>query len=199
MIFKEYPDFITSIEHADVLTDCIYQSRWRFGQVSDDTIEPNYPMWFQNYYNIKTMDFVDTCPAIAKTITERFQDLLPDDYLLVRSMASANTFGLDGDYHTDWPHPDVSVTGVLYTDKEWERNWGGETLFAHPDIDGDKHSRLYASEYQPCKLITFDSSIPHIGKGPQRRCKEMRSVLAFQAVQKDALKERLGKKDIAKT
>ena len=142
MIFKEYTDFITSIEHADVLTDCIYQSKWRFGQVSDNTIEPNYPMWFQNYYDIKTMDFVDTCPGIAKTITERFQDLLPDDYLLVRSMASANTFGLDGDFHTDWPHPDVSITGVLYTDKTWERNWGGETLFAHLDIDGDK---LYAS------------------------------------------------------
>lgn len=196
MIFKEYKDWIDDNEHVDVLTQIVYQPKWRFGQVSDDTIEPNYPMWFQNYYNIKTMDFVDTCPAIAKTITERFQDLLPDDYLLVRSMASANTFGLDGDFHTDWPHPDVSITGVLYTDKTWERNWGGETLFAHLDIDGDK---LYASEYQPCKLVTFDSSIPHIGKGPQRRCKEMRSILAFQAVQKDALKERLGKKDIAKT
>tara|TARA_B100000029_G_C16985612_1_gene745404 strand:- start:8 stop:598 length:591 start_codon:yes stop_codon:yes gene_type:complete len=184
LMFKQYHNFITDIEHVDILTQIVYQPRWQFGQTSDDTIEPNYPMWFQNFYNHKEFKFIENTPPIIETLANRFEELYPEDYMLVRVMASANTFGLDGDYHTDWPHPGVSFTGVLYTDKEWDRNWGGETLFAGDD-------QIIASEYEPCKLVTFDSSIPHIGKGPQRRCKEMRSILAFQAVQVDALKERL--------
>ena len=62
--------------------------------------------------------------------------------------------------------------------------WGGSTMFKSNDA-------YEASEYEPCKLVTFDSSISHIGCGPQRRCKEMRSILAFQAVQTDALKARM--------
>ena len=187
MIFKEYKDWIDDNEHVDVLTQIVYQPKWQFGQTSDDTIEPNYPMWFQNFYNHKEFKFVEGTPPIIKTVADRFEELFPEDFMLVRLMASSNTFGIDGDYHTDWPHPGVSFTGVLYTDKEWERNWGGETLLAGED-------GLTASEYEPRKLITFDSSVPHIGKGPQRRCKEMRSILAFQAVQTDALKERMAKK-----
>lgn len=187
MLFTEYKNWISDSEHIDVLRKIVYAPKWRFGQVSDDQIEPNYPMWFQGFYHVHKHEFKDECPSIAKTLTERFLDLAPDNYMLVRSMASSNTFGQDGDFHTDWPVFGQSITGVLYTDKTWERNWGGETLFAGED-------NLYASAYEPCKLVTFDSSIPHIGKGPQRRCKEMRSILAFQAVEANALRERMNKK-----
>lgn len=186
-MFTEYKDWLKVEEHDELLAEVIYKDKWRFGQTSDDTIQPNYPCWFQNYWSVHKHDYVDTCPPQAKTLSERFMDMMPDDYILVRSMASSNTFAIDGDWHTDWPHPGVSITGVLYTDRQWERNWGGETLFV--DEDGN----MSASEYEPRKLITFDSSILHIGKGPQRRCKEMRSILAFQAVHTDALKERLNK------
>ena len=193
-MFEDHTDWITEQEHGRLLADVIYSPRWRFGQTSDDTIEPNYPCWFQSFYNHKTWDFVERTPDIIQLISARFMELVPDDYMLVRSMASSNTFGIDGDFHTDWPHPDVSITGVLYTDKQWETNWGGSTMFKS-DTD------YSASEYVPRKLITFDSSISHIGCGPQRRCREMRSILAFQAVQIDALKERIGdsvKRDVPK-
>ena len=184
-MFDEYIDWITEQEHLRLLSEVIYFPRWRFGQTSDDTIEPNYPCWFQSFYNHKTWDFVDYTPQVIESLSTRFLELVPDDYMLVRSMASSNTFGIDGDFHTDWPHPDVSITGVLYTDKEWQTNWGGSTMFKSDTNYG-------ASEYVPRKLVTFDSSISHIGCGPQRRCKEMRSIIAFQAVQIDALKERVG-------
>jgi len=184
-LFEEYPEWISEQEHVNVLSEVIYFPRWRFGQTSDDTIEPNYPCWFQSFYNHKTWNFTKECPDIIRKLSARFLSQIPDDFMLVRSMSSANTFGIDGDFHTDWPNPGVSITGVLYTDKTWETNWGGSTLFK-------SETDYCASEYIPRKLITFDSSISHIGCGPQRRCKEMRSILAFQAVQTDALKERVG-------
>ena len=193
-MFKEYTDWITENEHNNLLREVVYAPNWRFGQTSDDSIEPNYPCWFQGFYNFQKWDYIPSCPQVIKDLGNRFLELVPDNYLLIRCMASSNTFGIDGDFHTDWPHPDVSITGVLYTDKEWETNWGGSTMFK----DGDK---LGASEYVPRKLITFDSSIPHIGCGPQRRCKEMRSIIAFQATHVDAIKKRVGegvKKDAPK-
>ena len=187
MIFKEYKDWIDNETHTLVLQHVMFKPKWRFGQVSDESVEPSYPMWFQTFYNHVKFQYNDNTHAVVKELGSRFEELCPDDYQIVRVMASSNTFGLDGDYHTDWPDPDVSITGILYTDKMWQRNWGGDTVFVGDDI-------LYASEYKPRKLITFDSSIPHIGKGPQRRCREMRSILAYQAVQIDALKERMSKK-----
>jgi hypothetical protein len=41
--------------------------------------------------------------------------------------------------------------------------------------------------------VVFDGSIPHIGKGPQRRCREMRSIMAFQAVKTEVLEKKLAK------
>ena len=58
MIFKEYKDWIDDNEHVDVLTQIVYQPKWRFGQTSDNTIEPNYPMWFQNFYHNKEFKFI---------------------------------------------------------------------------------------------------------------------------------------------
>lgn len=187
-MFTEYKDWINQGEHIELLAEVIWKGKWRFGQVSDNKIDPNFPMWFQAFYHVHKYEYTVDCPPQARALSERFMDVVPDDYILVRSMASANTFGLDGDWHTDWPDPGVSITGVLYTDRVWDINWGGETLFV--DSDG----KMAASQYEPRKLVTFDSSISHIGKGPQRRCREMRSILAFQAVHADALKQRLNRK-----
>jgi hypothetical protein len=189
-LFETHKDWITEEEHGMLQALVLYAPRWRFGQVSDDTIQPNYPMWFQNFWNIGTFEFKPDQEIVTNLLSQlkdRFLKLCPSNYKLVRFMASSNTFGIDGDIHTDWPHPDVSITGVLYTDKVWEQNWGGETALYKDGI-------VEASEYEPRKLITFDSSIAHIGKGPQRRCKEMRTILAFQAVSEDALNARMNKK-----
>ena len=119
-MFKTYKDWISENEHKQLLAEVIYAPKWRFGQTSDSNIEPNYPCWFQNFYTHQNWDFKKDCPELVKTLADRFLDMVPDDYMLVRCMASSNTFGIDGDFHTDWPVPEQSITGVLYTDKEWD-------------------------------------------------------------------------------
>jgi len=195
-MFNEYKDWISESEHNELRYEVVYASKWKFGQVSDSNIEPHYPMWFQSFYELHNFNYKQDCPPIVKNLSERFMNLASDNFIMVRCMASSNTFGLDGDIHTDWPNLNESITGILYTDKEWEQNWGGETILYD--------TQTVASQYEPRKLIVFDSSIPHIGKGPQRRCKEMRSIIAFQAIHADAAKKKWpnltsqGKKQAAK-
>ena len=187
MLFNQHENWITEHEHTDILKSVVLADRWSFGQTSDSKqYTENYPMWVQGFFNHKTQQFNGSTPEIIKIISLRFISQCPDDYVLVRSMACANTFGLDGDYHKDWPSWGKSQTGVLYTDKTWERNWGGDTVFVGEDC-------LYSSEYEPRKLVTFDSSIEHIGKGPQRRCPGMRSIIAMQAVKREYIEKFIAK------
>ena len=155
MFYKQHKDWITEQEHTDIIKSVVIADRWSFGQTSDNNrYDLNFPMWTQGFFKVKDQQFTQHTPDIIKTISLRFVAQCPEDYVLIRSMACANTFGLDGDFHTDWPSPNKSVTGVL-------------------------------SEYEPRKLVMFDSSIEHIGKGPQRRCPAMRSIIAMQAVKRE--------------
>ena len=75
----------------------------------------------------------------------------------------------------------ASLTGVLYLNRNWNDNWGGETIVY------DKNNTDYCeiSKFQAGKFIVFDGANPHIGKGPQRTCGELRSIIAVQAVKTD--------------
>ena len=188
MNYVEYKDWLSDDEQYDVTRDIIVPAKWRFGQVSDDFTL--YPMWFQAFWNTKQYDYTSECVPIAKALTERFiNEILPTDYTLVRSMASANSFGQDGDIHTDWPRAEESITGVVYTTIRWEQQFGGETVIYNAD-----ETSADVVLYEIHKLITFDSSLPHIGKGPQRRCGDIRTIIAFQAVQQDAWRYALEEK-----
>ena len=157
----------------------VTQPQWRFGQKSNnDTV---YPMWVQNFYDTYNNVYNEnTCQHIVK-VGDMFLDLCPEDYIMVRSMICGNTFGQDGDIHTDWPNLNESITGVLYLNPRWEDNWGGETIvYAKDNLDYCEVSKLKLG-----KLIVFDGANPHIGKGPQRICGELRCIIAMQAVKTD--------------
>jgi len=117
-------------------------------------------------------------------------DICGDEYTLVRSMLAGNTYGQDGDIHDDWLVPGESLTGVLYLNRRWQDNWGGETVvYNREDL-----SQVEISKFEAGKLIVFDGSNPHIGKGPQRACGELRCIIAVQAIKHDAWQKHLDKK-----
>ncbi len=185
MLITEHHNFLTEGELQEVWALCVCSDNWRFGQKSNnDTV---YPMWFQGYYDTFSKEYKPGIPEIIVKIGDRFVDLIGEDYCLVRNMLAGNTFGQDGDIHDDWLTPNESVTGVLYLNRRWEDNWGGETIVYNeqnvPEI----------SKFEAGKLITFDGSYPHIGKGPQRACGELRCILAMQAVKVEAWQEHLDK------
>ena len=188
-LITEYRNWINEDMLRDVWGGTVCRAQWQFGQKSNlDTL---YPMWFQNFYvtpekRWKSEEEISSINFI-KELGNRFRELVGDEYTLQRSMLSGNTFGQDGDIHDDWLVPGESLTGVLYLNRIWEDNWGGETIV----YDDKDPSKLEISKFEAGKLIVFDGSNPHIGKGPQRACGELRCIIAVQAVKQDAWQKHL--------
>ena len=184
-LITEHKDFIDLPVLQALWARCVCSDNWRFGQKSNnDTV---YPMWFQAYYDTFRAEYKEGIPEQIIEIGDRFIDLIGKDYSLVRNMMAGNTFGQDGDIHDDWLTAGESMTGVLYINRRWEDNWGGETLVYGAD------GSVEISKFEAGKLIVFDGSNPHIGKGPQRACGELRCILAMQAVKTDVWQEHLDK------
>ena len=184
-LITEHRDFVSVEELQAIWAMCVCSDNWRFGQKSNnDTV---YPMWFQGYYDTFRAEYKEGIPHQIIDIGDRFIDLIGREYSLVRNMIAGNTFGQDGDIHDDWLHEGESMTGVLYLNRRWNDNWGGETLVYGAD------GSVEISKFEAGKLIVFDGSNPHIGKGPQRACGELRCILAMQAVKTDVWQEHLDK------
>ena len=186
-LITEYHDWIDESMLKNLWGSTVCQPRWYFGQKSnDDTV---YPMWAQGYYDGFTGVYKEGTNQWIKEIGDRFMDICGDEYTLVRSMLAGNTYGQDGDIHDDWLVPGESLTGVLYLNRRWQDNWGGETV-VYNKLDPN-HTEI--SKLQAGKLIVFDGSNPHIGKSPQRACGELRCIIAVQAIKHDAWQKHLDK------
>ena len=186
-LITEHRDWVDENMLKNLWGSTVCQPRWFFGQKSNnDTV---YPMWGQGFYDGFRGEYKEDTNQWIREVGDRFMDICGDEYTLVRSMLAGNTFGQDGDIHDDWLVPGESLTGVLYLNRRWEDNWGGETVV----YNREDRNQMEISKFEAGKLIMFDGSNPHIGKGPQRRCREMRSIMAFQAVKTDVLEKKLAK------
>ena len=186
-LITEYKDWVDEQTLINLWGSTVCQPLWRFGQKSNnDTV---YPMWLQGFYDTFNGKYKEDTNGWVREIGDRFMDICGDEYILVRSMLSGNTFGQDGDIHDDWQVTGESLTGVLYLNRRWEDNWGGETVV----YNREDRNQVEISKFEAGKLIVFDGSNPHIGKGPQRACGELRCIIAVQAVKQDAWQKHLDK------
>lgn len=186
-LITEYKDWVDEQTLINLWGSTVCQPLWRFGQKSNnDTV---YPMWLQGFYDTFNGKYKEDTNDWVREIGDRFMDICGDEYILVRSMLSGNTFGQDGDIHDDWQVQGESLTGVLYLNRRWEDNWGGETVV----YNREDTTQVEISKFEAGKLIVFDGSNPHIGKGPQRACGELRCIIAVQAVKQDAWQKHLDK------
>ncbi len=185
-LITEYRDWVDDSMLKNLWGSTVCQPRWFFGQKSnDDTV---YPMWGQAF-TIHLTTSIKKMPmnGLKKLVTFLWKSVAMN--ILVRSMLAGNTFGQDGDIHDDWLVPGESLTGVLYLNRRWEENWGGETVV----YNREDRNQVEISKFEAGKLIVFDGSNPHIGKGPQRACGELRCIIAVQAVKQDVWQKHLDK------
>lgn len=165
-------NFATEQQLEQINREIINQPLWRFGQRSH--ADSQYPMWFINLYNRHSQSFKSIATSSVQEIVEKLLGLFPDKKIL-RVMIAGNTYGQDGDVHTDHPDDD-HVTCVIYLNKKWDSNWGGETI-----IFEDSPTTVIP---KPGTAVIFSSKYPHVGKAPSRSCGQLRSVLAIQLCDK---------------
>lgn len=90
---------------------------------------------------------------------------------LRRVFANGQTYGQDGDWHSDHADDD-QYTFVYYVNEEWKPEWGGETSFR-------KDNKIISVLPQHNRGVLFPGAITHCGKAPSRECHKLRVTIAF--------------------
>jgi hypothetical protein len=88
-------------------------------------------------------------------------------------------------FSTYYYHVDNSVetvkrkTLLYYLNNRWDRNWGGETLFANDSGDCE-----VAVAYKPGRVVIFDGSIEHKPSAISIKADEFRFIFVIQFVER---------------
>lgn len=77
-------------------------------------------------------------------------------------------------YHVDTSLENVGKTLLYYVNPRWDRNWGGETLFANRNGECE-----VSVEYRPGRIVVFDADIEHKATNPRVDADEFRCVFVI--------------------
>lgn len=77
--------------------------------------------------------------------------------------------------HTDAQPGTREMTALWFLCREWNLEWGGETLLFNAQQDAEQ-----VVSPRPGRLLVFDGSILHAGRPPQRICHMPRYTLAYK-------------------
>lgn len=104
---------------------------------------------FQAMYSFEQLlDF----GMMEKHNSDGFAEVI-EGYAPIRSYALATNYTSQPHFHPDPP----GLTLLYYANMKWDKDWGGETMFADDMLD----EIIYTSMYVPGRVVIFDSSIPH--------------------------------------
>jgi|SRR6056300_345084 Rps23 Pro-64 3,4-dihydroxylase Tpa1-like proline 4-hydroxylase len=95
---------------------------------------------------------------------------LTESYILV------SNFGEEHYYHLDpkGVGSSRSITAVIYLNEEWDKNWGGETMFEEND------DVVHAVLPKFGRIVYFDHCISHSTRAPNVQCPQRRYVLVLK-------------------
>jgi len=142
-----------------------------------------------HYYDHSVMPFISShqevdllWSAIQSKIGKR---------CLLRSYINGYTFGTDAYYHVDdnwilkkFGSSVLTETIIVYLNKTWDRDWGGETTILNSDNEIE-----YSVLPKPNRVLIFDSNKFHSARPLSRICPELRSVLVFKTIDHSCLSE----------
>jgi hypothetical protein len=77
--------------------------------------------------------------------------------------------------HTDAMPGSHELTALWFVAREWDLEWGGETLFFNSREDAE-----FVASPRPGRLVVFDGSIVHCGRPPSRICFAPRYTFAYK-------------------
>lgn len=126
-------------------------------------------------------DYPDFC-----ALWKRIKEYLPDngkDRGVSRVYVNGYTYGTDAYIHRDdaWvseKYFEKSETCMIYLNKEWDYNWGGETVLINDETKEIDYSVLPKMG----RLIVFDSNALHGARPLSRLCNNLRLIMVFKAM-----------------
>lgn len=92
-----------------------------------------------------------------------------------RGYVNYSTFGDMLFSHTDCLPESDELTVLVYICKNWDIEWGGETMFYNNEDDC-----VFACTPKPGRVVIFNGAVKHVGRPPNRICYQPRFTLAFK-------------------
>lgn len=171
-------------EIADELHDYVRKMKWSYGWHSNNGM--GYAHWNHDIVKAPTANGLDVSDRLSGVVLDAWnfiRDNYLPDHILLRCYANSHTYGVEGYPHTD-SRRQSDTTVVIYMNRDWRREWGGETVV----YDGNKieHAELPAFN----RAVMFNGSKWHCARGVTRICPEQRKTIMFKAAKSGADLER---------
>lgn len=147
---------------------------WRYGWASNKSIE--FTHWNHSFAKGGALNSVDIADQLTGPIAlawQHIQDNITGPQDLLRCYTNSHTFGVEGYPHTDSKR-DLDKTLIIYMNKHWQRDWGGETTIYHDDLIA--HAEL--PKYN--KGLIFSGTDWHSARAVTRICPAQRITLMFK-------------------
>lgn len=176
-----YDDIFTSSERTHHLSYA-QQSQYSLGYPTSEVFWQRSDTFFVHLmqeYNINLFKIKET-KFYKETVLKR----LPE-YEIERSWILSSSPFSTYYYHVDNPDENIKRKTLLYyLNNRWDRNWGGETLFAN-----DNGECEIAVEYKPGRVVIFDGSIEHKPSAISIKADEYRFIFVIQYVERPRYEE----------
>ena len=147
---------------------------WKYGWASNKSIE--FTHWNHSFAKGGAMNSIDISDQLSGTIKaawEHIQANITGPQALLRCYTNSHTFGVEGYPHTD-SRRDADKTLVIYMNKHWQRDWGGETTIYH----GDEIAHAELPKYN--RGLIFSGTEWHSARAVTRICPAQRVTLMFK-------------------
>jgi len=161
------------------VTEVIDSVPWRYGWASNKSIE--FTHWNYSFAKggaINTVDISEQLSGPIQQAWQHIQDKIVGPQDLLRCYTNSHTFGVEGYPHTDSKR-DADKTIVVYMNKHWQRDWGGETTVYH----GDEIAHAELPKYN--RGLIFSGADWHSARAVTRICPAQRITLMFKYAPKN--------------
>lgn len=167
----EYPIIIENIlpdSKFHSLRDEFVYSGWTLDNYSYGPEVGDKASWQLTESNNKLILY--ECASIIKL---KIQKYLKQDLILIKVHSNGNTFGQTQQFHIDFTSDNI-WTFVLFTEENWNTQWGGEFVSLDPTSKTYKYTT-----YVPNSGALVPSHWEHYGAAPNERTSNLRTTMAF--------------------
>lgn len=162
-------------EELQPCIDWLHKAPWSYGWKSDRDI--SFGHWNVDIARGAVTNSVDVSSRLPKPFKYVWKKLLAayPGAVLLRCYANQHTYGTEGYIHTDTTRAE-DQTCVIYLNRDWDANWGGETtLYNH------EKTAIAASVLPKIgRILVFPGAIPHRAQPVSRICAKARLTLMYK-------------------
>lgn len=166
------------------ITKYIGSVPWKYGWASNKNVQ--FTHWNHDIAHAPTINGLDVShklPDVIKEGWDYIQKHHTGPQTLLRCYTNAHTYGVEGYPHTDSRRIEDN-TLVVYMNKFWDRDWGGETMI----YNGYDISHAELPYYN--KGLVFPGHHTHQARSVTRVCPAQRITLMFKFAPVDIDKQR---------